>query len=111
MKESGKGEVAWNFKHDAHNGLGHVLVYLVMIPTDEVQLLGNSTTLRALLPGMLVHVLHGCRERNCAPISKLIIEIGNEMERTLMETDTPPFQDALEVGYQKIRSIPFSMNT
>lgn len=99
IRVCGKGEVAWNFKHDAHNGLGHVLVYLVMIPTDEVQLLGNSTTLRALLPGMLVHVLHGCRERNCAPISKLIIEIGNEMERTLMETDTPPFQDALEVGY------------
>lgn len=43
----GKGEISWNFKHDAHNGLGHILVYLVMIPTDEVQLLGNSTMLRA----------------------------------------------------------------
>lgn len=50
----GKGEISWNFKHDAHNGLGHILVYLVMIPTDEVQLLGNSTMLRAPLLGMLV---------------------------------------------------------
>lgn len=50
----GKGEIAWNFEHDAHNGLGHILVYLVMIPTDEVQLLGNSTMLRAPLLGMLV---------------------------------------------------------
>lgn len=50
----GKGEISWNFKHDAHNGLGHILVYLVIIPTDEVQLLGNSTMLRAPLLGMLV---------------------------------------------------------
>lgn len=52
----GKGEIAWNFKHDAHNGLGHILVYLVIIPTDEVQLLGNSTMLRAPLLGMLAFV-------------------------------------------------------
>lgn len=50
-KVVGEGGMAWNFKHGAHNGLGHVLVYLVMIPTNEVQLLGNSTMLlRGMLP-------------------------------------------------------------
>lgn len=76
--ERGKGEMAWNFKNGAHNGPGHILVYLVMIPTNEVQLLGNSTTLRAAPRNARprVHVLQR-RERNCAPISKLIIEIGD----------------------------------
>lgn len=70
--------MAWNFKNGAHNGPGHILVYLVMIPTNEVQLLGNSTTLRAAPRNARprVHVLQR-RERNCAPISKLIIEIGD----------------------------------
>lgn len=74
-KVVGEGGMAWNFKHGAHNGLGHILVYLVMIPTNEVQLLD------AILRCCSEECFHS-RGRNCAiaDFKKLIIEIGDWME-------------------------------